>query len=50
MFVPFLIALATAIMIIYRQKKISYTFWVILFSVTLFIFNHHVISTFNLSF
>ncbi|WP_040296616.1 DUF5993 family protein [Bartonella doshiae] len=50
MFVPFLVALGTAIIIIIWQKNISYASWTILFIVTLFTFYHHVVSPLNMSF
>lgn len=41
MFVPFLVALTTAIMTIYGKKNISYVFWTILFIISLFTFCYH---------
>ncbi|WP_345116384.1 DUF5993 family protein [Bartonella jaculi] len=49
MFVPFLVALSTAIMTVCSKKNIGYTFWIILFIVTLFTFYYHVISPLNVS-
>lgn len=48
MFLPFLIALSTAITTIYGKKNISYAFWAVLFIVTLLTLNHHI--NLNLSF
>ncbi|WP_406604105.1 DUF5993 family protein [Bartonella gliris] len=50
MFVPFAIALGTAIMAVCGKKNISYICWIILFIATLFTFNYHVVLSFNLSF
>ncbi|CDO47445.1 DUF5993 family protein [Bartonella henselae] len=50
MFVPFLIALGTAITTLYGKKNISYALWAILLVVILLTFNHHATSTLNLSF
>ncbi|WP_281432310.1 DUF5993 family protein [Bartonella taylorii] len=50
MFVPFLVALGTAIMTIYGKKNISYAFWTILFIITLFTLYHHGTSLLNMSF
>ncbi|EJF80277.1 hypothetical protein MCQ_00513 [Candidatus Bartonella washoeensis Sb944nv] len=44
MFVPFLIALGTAITTVYGKRKISYICWTVLFIVTLLILDHHVTS------
>ncbi|WP_336293972.1 DUF5993 family protein [Bartonella sp. CB169] len=48
MFVPFLIALGTAITAVYGKKNISYALWAILLFVI--IFNYHATSTLNLAF
>ncbi|WP_375669474.1 DUF5993 family protein [Bartonella sp. MR168JLCBS] len=48
MFLPFLIALSTAITTIYGKENISYAFWAVLFIVTLLTLNHHI--NLNLSF
>ncbi|WP_336278501.1 DUF5993 family protein [Bartonella sp. CB175] len=50
MFVPFLIALGTAITTIYGRRNISYALWVSLLVVILLTFNHHATSVLNLSF
>ncbi|GAA5108639.1 DUF5993 family protein [Bartonella jaculi] len=50
MFVPFLIALGTAVTAVCGKKNISYALWVILLLVILLTFNHHATSSLNLSF
>lgn len=50
MFVPFLIALGTAITTLYGKKNISYALWAVLLVVILLTFNHHATSDLNLSF
>lgn len=41
MFLPFLIALGTALIAMWGRKRPSYVFWVVLLLVTLATFKHH---------
>ncbi len=50
MFIPFLIALGTAITAIYKKKVMSYALWTALLAVIILTFNHHATSVLNLSF
>jgi hypothetical protein len=50
MYLPFLIALGTFISTIYGKKKLTYTLWFILLSITLLWFKHHATDPIMLSF
>ncbi|WP_229655819.1 MULTISPECIES: DUF5993 family protein [Erwiniaceae] len=50
MFLPFLLALGTALSAISGKKRLSYMLWVILFIVTCLSFKFHATSPLNLSF
>ncbi|WP_336276978.1 DUF5993 family protein [Bartonella sp. CB178] len=50
MFIPFLIALCTAVTAACGKKNTSYALWVVLLIVILLTFNHHATSVLNLSF
>ncbi|WP_455476312.1 DUF5993 family protein [Bartonella sp. B17] len=50
MFVPFLIALGTAVSAVYGKRNFSYAFWIVLLVVILLTFNHHATSVLNLCF
>ncbi|WP_394063834.1 DUF5993 family protein [Alcaligenes sp. WGS1538] len=50
MFLPFLLALGTAISVLAGKKKLSYALWAALVLVTVLSFKHHVTDPLSLSF